>query len=726
MNSCKTMMFFVFLFLTTTLVPQKKFTVDEIYTNRSFSAKSVSGLKWHPGGEGFSFSKYDAQTKAMNVHYVDIAKQDTTLLIQGAGLKSTDGEQITLSNYEWSPAGTHLMITGVLPARSLKSGGTFYIYDVAKKAVTAEVASKEQQINMQFSPDGKKIAFSRGHNLFVYDLPSGTEQQLTFDGSDVVLNGVFDWVYEEEFSIIQAYAWSHDSRYLGYWRLDQTNVPEIKIQKWDSLYLNSIDMRYPKAGDRNSQVKIGIYDLKSNKNVFADLGTEEDIYVARMKFNPASGELWLQRLNRLQNRLDILAAHPGSGKTRMIYTETDEAWVDVHDNLFFPAISEKGFLWTSEKDGFNHIYHFSDQGKQITRLTSGKWEVADILGYDETTNMVYFTSKERGAMYSDLYMVRVDGSEKKRLTNEAGTHDISLSPTCAYYVDRYSSANTLTNTYLYSREGKKIKTLAESDMSVFSDYNLAKLEFITFNTSDGQDLNAYIIKPADFDAAKKYPVLIFTYGGPGSQVVNDRWGGANFLWHQMLAQKGYIIFAVDNRGTGGRGRVFKKQVYKDLGNFEVRDQVEAAKYLGAQQWVDAQRIGIWGWSYGGYNSALTLMKGADYFKAAISVAPVTHWKFYDTIYTERYMQTPQLNPEGYENSAVLAHTDKLKGKLLLVHGTGDDNVHFQNAVKLAEKLIAEDKPFETMYYPEKDHGIYGGKTRQHLFKMMTDFIVENL
>lgn len=722
----KQMLFIVFLFLTASVIPQKKLSVDEIYGNRSFSAKSVAGLKWHPQGTGFSFSKYDAAAKSMNVHYFDIAKKDTTLLIQGADLKSTDGEQITLSNYEWSPAGTHLMITGVLPARSLKSGGTFYIYDAAKKTVTAEVASKEQQINMQFSPDGKKIAFSRGHNLFVYDLPTGTEQQLTFDGSDLVLNGVFDWVYEEEFSIIQAYAWSHDSRYLAYWRLDQTNVPEINIQKWDSLYLNSIDMRYPKAGAQNSEVKIGIYDLQNSKNVYADLGDEKDIYVARVTFNPSTGDLWLQRLNRLQNRLDILAANPVSGKTRLIHSETDAAWVDVHDNLLFTTGSAKGFLWSSEKDGYNHIYHFSADGKQLAQVTTGKWEVTGLLGFDEKNGLVYFTSNERGPMYADLYSVKIDGSGKKRLTQEAGFHDISMPANSRFYVDRYSNANTLTNTYLFSADGRKIMTLAESDMSVFKDYNLAKLEFLTFNTSDGQDLNAYIIKPPDFEAAKKYPVLIYTYGGPGSQVVNDRWGGANFLWHQMLAQKGYIIFAVDNRGTGGRGRVFKKQVYKDLGNFGVQDQVEAAKFLGAQPWVDAQRIGIWGWSYGGYNSALTLMKGADYFKAAISVAPVTHWKFYDTIYTERFMQTPQLNPEGYESSAVLTHTSKLKGKLLLVHGTGDDNVHFQNAVKLAEKLIAEDKPFETMYYPEKDHGIYGGKTRNHLFKMMTDFIERNL
>lgn len=704
---------------------QKKLSVSDIYTNRTFSSKNVTGLKWHPDGKSFSFTKYDAETKSMNILLHNTASGDESVLVQGSELKAPGSEdKITLSNYEWSPTGKQLMITGVLPARSLKSGGTFYLYDIEKKSVTVEVASEQAQINMQYSPDGKKIAFSRGHNLFVYDVASKTEKQLTFDGNDVVLNGVFDWVYEEEFSIIQAYAWSEDSRHIAYWKLDQTNVPEIKIQKWDSLYLNSIDMRYPKAGAHNSLVSIGVYDLKNNSNVFMDLGAEKDIYVARIAFNPFSGDLWMQRLNRLQNRNDILAGNPSTGKTKIVFSETDPAWVDVHDDLYFTG--KDGFLWTSERDGFNHIYYFDNNGKLIRQLTKGSWEVAEIKGYDAATKRVFFTSNERSTRYRDLYSVKIDGSDKKRLTAEAGYHDVTMPDDCSNFIDRYSTANALTTTTLYSNTGNKIKVLAESDMSVFADYNLSSMEFLTFKTSDGQELQASMIKPQDFDPAKKYPVLIFTYGGPGSQIVWDRWGGSNFLWHQMLAQNGYIIFAVDNRGTGGKGKAFKNVVYKDLGNFEVQDQIEAAKWLGAQSFVDANRIGIWGWSYGGYNSALTLMKGADYFRAAISVAPVTHWKFYDTIYTERYMSTPQLNPEGYENSAVLTHTNKLKGKLLLVHGTGDDNVHFQNAVKLAEKLISEDKPFQTMFYPEKDHGIYGGKTRQHLYNMMTEFIMGNL
>lgn len=709
------------------ILPQaKELTVQEIFSNRSFFPRGFGNVKWISDAEKYSYTKFDAESKSQAIYVHEIAKDSESLLLKGSDLIfGGESEPITFTNYEWSPDEKHILFTGALPARALKTGGAFYVYDVEKKIIVHSVESEHEQANISFSPDSKKIAFVRNYNIFVFDLTNGMEKQLTFDGNPLVLNGVFDWVYEEEFSVIKGYDWSPDGKSIAYWQLDQTYVPAIQIAKWDSLYFNFHEMRYPKAGAKNSDVKIGVVNIENSKTTWMDIGEEKDIYVARINFTDNPELLSIQRLNRLQNKLDFILAERNTGKSKIIFSESDSCWVDAHDNLVFLK-DQKTFLWTSEKDGFNHIYQYDYNGKELKQLTKGKYEVDAILAADESSGVIFFSSNERGNIYHDLYAIKLDGYGKIRLTIEAGYHSISLSAPAKYFIDRFSTANTPTITNLYSLEGRKVKELSTADSKFIEEYGFSPVQNLSFTTSDGVELFAQMIKPHNFDPNKKYPALIYNYSGPGSKIVADRWGGFNLVWHQLLAQKGCVIFMLDNRGTGGRGKAFKNLIYKNLGKWEANDLIEGAKYLSDLGFVDPSRIGIWGWSYGGYMSALTLMRGHEYFKAAISVAPVTHWKFYDTIYTERYMSLPQLNADGYENTSVISEVKNLRGKLLLVHGTGDDNVHFQNSVSLVDEMIKQNKQFQTMFYPEKDHGIYGGKTREQLYMMMTNFILENL
>ncbi len=721
--SFNTLLLLLFIFCFELLPQPKELTVELIQTNRDFFGKNLSGVQWFSGGEKFSFLKRDPETKAMAIYEHDCKTGDEKILVSGSDLKlKPEDPPFTIQNYEWLPNEKYILFTGTLPARSLKTGGAFYIYEIAKKKFIELASSEKTQENATFSPDGEKLAFVRDNNVFVVDIQSHEETQITFDGSETILNGNFDWVYEEEFSIINGIEWSPDSKRIAFWQLDQSQVPEMHIAKWDSLYLNFLDMRYPKAGTRGSFVKIGIAEIASPKITWVDLGEETDIYIPRIKFTADANLLAVQRLNRLQNKLDLLFADAATGKTKTIIAQSDLCWIDINDNLQFLK-DKKHFVLTSAKDGFEHIYLFDYNGKQIEQLTKGDFEVDKILGVDEADKQIYFTSNERSTVNSDLYSVNYETAKRNRITESKGSHKIDLSPNQKYFIDRYSSANLLGSIYLYKTNGDKIRDLVVNDMSVFKDYYLSPVEFFRFKTTDGVELDASIIKPANFDPSKKYPVLVNNYSGPGSKTVTDAWGS---LWFQMLAQKGYIIFALDNRGTGGRGESFKKIVYKNLGYWEVNDQIEGAKYLASLPYVDASRIGIWGWSYGGYASALTLVKAPDYFKAAIAVAPVTDWRFYDNIYTERYMSTPQLNPKGYETSSVMTYANQLKGKLLLIHGTADDNVHFENSVALVTKLEAENKPFQTMFYPEKNHGIFGGKTRLHLYQLMTEFLLNSL
>jgi dipeptidyl-peptidase 4 len=711
--------------ITIAVFPQKRdITLEEIFSGEIAKTTYLNSPQWRLDSKCFTFLKYNAKATGVEIIQKDALSGDETVLVSTDNLRIKDEDKpLSISTYKFSPDENHILLTGTLTARKIKTGGTFYLYGLKEKKITHVVESEEEQSNTEFSPDGKYISFVRGNNLFVYDIIKDTTIQLTHDGSENIINGDFDWVYEEEFSNIRAYEWSPDSRAIAFWRIDQSQEPELQIQKYDSLYMNQLKMRFPKAGGKNGLVQIGAVDLASQKTTWMDIGKETDIYIPRIKFTKDAHVLSIQRLDRLQHNNELLLANICTGTSKVVFAETDSCWVDITDNLTFLA-GNAGFLWTSERDGFNHIYLVDMNGVVKNQITKGNWEVQKIQGVSEKEGKVYFTANKRGVIYSDLYSVNLDGSGLQLITSMPGNHNPTLSPDCSSFIDAYSSTHYPMSYAMRKVSDDKAYDISQCDTTFYEKYNVGKVNFQTFKTSDDVVLNSYMITPPDFDASKKYPVLVYNYSGPGSQEAKDSWNGTFHLWHLLLSEKGYIIFVMDGRGTGGRGRDFTRVVYKDLGHWEVNDLTEGAKYLATLPYVDASRIGIWGWSYGGYISALTITKAADYFKTAIAVAPVTDWHFYDAPYTERYMSLPSLNPDGYTSSSVLTYADKFKGKLLLVHGMADDNVHFQNTVKLVDKLISLNKQFQTMYYPEKAHGLSGG--RMHLFTMMTEFILMNL
>ncbi len=648
------------------------------------------------------------------------------LLVDAAKLILKPGDKpFHISNYVWSPNFSKILFTGTLPARRTKTGGDLFLYDLTTESFRELTLSKEEQSNVQFSPDGSKIGFVRSNDLVVLDLDSVKETRLTNDGAEHVLNGHFDWVYEEEFSIIDGWRWSPDGKSIAYWQLDENRVPKYFLWNYEPQHAESTETRYPQPGDPNSIVKIGIVSLETAKTVWVDLGANDDIYIPRIYWTPKSNSLFIERLNRAQNTLEMLAADPLSGTTKILFTEKDDAWIDIYDDMtFLPSTNQ--FIWSSERDGYKHLYLYDMDGKLVRQITKGEWEIDFLNGVDEKNKLIYFTATKKSLLEKHFYVIGFGGLGLQQLTKEEGTHTINLSPDYQYFIDRYSTIVQPPKQVLYSASDSLIRVLEDNPMDILKEYSMGEANFFTFKTSDGVELYCSMVKPLAFEQAKKYPVLFDVYGGPGSQTVGNVWGGSDYLWHQMFAQKGYIVVSVDNRGTGFRGKAFKQITYKNLGKWEVNDYIETAKYLGSLPYIDNNRIGIWGWSYGGYVTLQTMCLGADFFKTGVAVAPVTHWMYYDDIYTERYMSTPKENPAGYSESAPINHASQLKGNLLIVHGTSDDNVHWQNTITMVDSLIKANKQFETAFYPGKDHSIRGGVTRQQLFTKITEFILKNL
>lgn len=603
----------------------------------------------------------------------------------------------------------------------------YFVYDLNTKKLS-KLSDKQVQ-EPTFSSDGTKVAYAFENNLYVIDLANGIEMQLTSDGKkNAIINGITDWVYEEEFAFVKAFDWNANGTKIAYIKFDETEVPEFSMDMFNKgLYPTQQVFKYPKAGEKNAIVSLHIYDLILGKSQKINLGNYTDFYIPRIKWTNDSNILSVQVMNRHQNNLDLHFVDASTGATKIVLNEKDNAYVDVTDNLTF--LKDNSFIWTSEKDGFNHIYHYDKTGKLKKQITKGNWEVTNYYGFDEKKSIIYYQSVENGSINRDVYSIRIDGKSKVRLSKNTGTNNATFSPNFQYFINSYSSA-TVAPTYTLneSKSGNEIKKIVSNEeaQNKVAKYNLPSKEFFVLTTEKGHQLNAWMIKPKDFDPNKKYPVFMYQYSGPGSQQVDNAWNSTDDYWFMMLTQKGYIVACVDGRGTGFKGAAFKKCTQKELGKYEVEDQIDAAKEIGKYPYIDASRIGIFGWSYGGFMASNCLFQGADVFKAAIAVAPVTSWRYYDTIYTERYMTTPQENPSGYDNNSPINHVKKLKGNFLLVHGTADDNVHVQNSMEMIEALVQANKQFDWAIYPDKNHGIYGGKTRLQLYTKMTNFILEKL
>lgn len=541
-----------------------------------------------------------------------------------------------------------------------------------------------------------------------------------------IINGSTDWVYEEEFALSKGFYWNENSTAIAYYRFDESKVKEFGMPMYGQLYPEEYKFKYPKAGESNSVIQVYTYTIASGKKQLMDIGSETDIYVPRIGWTKDNNTLYIQRMNRLQNKLELLMTNASDGASRLIYTEENKAYIDVPELTFLA--DKKSFIMSSEKSGWNHLYQYDLNGKEIRQITSGSWDVDQFYGIDEKKKTLYISTSEINSAERYVYAVSLDGKSKKQLTLRKGWNSATFNTDYSFFLLSYSNITTPSFYALCDNTGKELRVL-ESNAALnekLKNYKISPAEMTSYKNAYGESLNAFVIKPLNFNADKKYPVLMYAYGGPGHQLAVNRWMGSNYFWYQMLAEKGYMIVCVDGRGTGFKGENFKKSTYLQLGKYEIEDQIYVAKELGKLPYVDASRIGIWGWSFGGYMASLGISKGADVFKAAIAVAPVTNWRYYDNIYTERFMRTPKENGKNYDDNSPINHVEKIKGNYLIIHGTADDNVHFQNAVEMVDAMQKKNVRYDSEFYPNKNHGIGGGRTRLHLYEKMTRFILEKL
>lgn len=715
----------ILLFLVATVFGQQKINVEDIYSG-AFRAKGMDELQSLKNTDQYTVLNVDQASRSMQIDLYDFAtlKKVSNLIDTKNHKDLADG----IDSYTFDASEKKILIacnSNKIFRHSFTAD--YFLYDITTKSLTKLFDFQVQEPT--FSPDGTKIAYAKENNLYVYDVASKKSTAVTTDGKkNAIINGITDWVYEEEFAFVRAFDWSKDSKKLAYIRFDESQVPEFSMSMFHKdLYPTIETFKYPKAGEKNSVVSLHIYDAAGNSTKKVDLANYNDFYIARLQWTNDNNILSAQVLNRHQDNLDLLFVDGTTATAKVVLNEKDKAYVDVTDNLTF--LKDNSFIWTSEKDGFNHIYLYDKTGKLKNQVTKGNWEVVSYYGFDEKNKTVFYQSTENGSINRDIYRIGLDGKSKVRLTSKVGTSAATFSPNFQFFINTFSSASQPTTyTLNESKTGKEIQVIENNQAlaAKLKAYNLPTKEFFVLKTAKGNELNAWILKPKDFDPAKKYPVFMYQYSGPGSQQVNNDWNNSDDYWFASLTQQGYIVACIDGRGTGFKGADFKKVTQKELGKYEVQDQIDAAKVIGAYPYVDAARIGIFGWSYGGFMASNCIFQGNDVFKMAIAVAPVTNWRFYDSVYTERYMQTPQENASGYDQNSPINHVSKLKGKFLLIHGSGDDNVHVQNSMQMMEALIQANKQFDSQIYPDKNHGIYGGATRIQLYNKMTNFIKENL
>ena len=738
MNKVKYLLVIMFLmsgFFAANAQEKKNLELADIYERPTFSMKRVVGM--NPMKDGNTYATLEKGK--LNIYNYKTGKLVKTLFDMRELVLPGDSLPLPLySTYELSDDESKvLFMNNMNPIYRHSYTASFYVYDINNKVLSPLSENGDQRL-ATFSPDAAKVAFMRDNNLFIKDLKTNEEIQFTHDGEwNHVINGAPDWVYEEEFGFAQGFYWSPDSKKIAYYRFDESDVKEFNMQMTEGLYMQDYKFKYPKAGEDNSIVEVFVYDLASGETKKMDTGEETDIYLPRIKWTQDPNVLAIQRLNRHQNHLEILAANATTGETTVFYDETNPYYIDVTDNWTFLEDGTR-FLMTSEIDGYNHIYLYLMDGTLVKQLTSGEWEVTNVYGFDGKE--VYFQAAKNSSIERQIYAVNLKG-EMRTLINKVGTNNAGFSSNFKYLININSSVEQPHQYVLFDNKGKQVRVLEDNKEFAerIKEYNLGKKEFVTitdpaFTLPDGTqiEMQTWRILPPDFDPNKQYPVLIYVYGGPGHQTVNNAWGSDDFAWMQLLAQNGIICVSINNRGGGARGEVFKKMTYQQLGKYETEDMITLAKYMAAQPYVNPEKIAIYGWSYGGFMATSGITKGADYISTAVAVAPVTNWRYYDNIYTERFMRTPQENPSGYDDNSPINFVDRLKGNYLLCHGSGDDNVHFQNAMELIKALISEGKQFDLMVYPNKNHSIYGTyeqggvEVRMHLFEKINNFLFENL
>jgi dipeptidyl-peptidase 4 len=710
--------------------PGKALTVERIYSQPSLSGRLTRGLMWAPDSKQISFfeTKGAGKEAKTELWVMDAASGEKRLLVGADKLESilpaetsrptqaTGLGRRAPSEYQWAPDGAGILF---------QSSTALVWLDLKSQAVRTLVSGKATIADPKISPDGRLVSFVRDHNLWIVSLADGKERAVTQGGAEEIRKGELDWVYPEELEIKTAYWWSPDSSAIAYLEMDERKVSQYPLLDFSSPDGEAEMERYPVAGGANPGVRVLVASLNGGEPRAMDIGAETDIYIPRVNWLTDSKHLAIQRLNRAQTQLDLLIADAGSGAARVALTEKDPYWINVGDDLYFLK-DGKCFLWSSERSGYRHLYLYNLDGKQLAQLTKGDWEVTALDAVDEAKRVAYFSATEKSPLERQLYRVSLEGSGFTRITKEEGSHAAVFSPNAAAYIDTFSNAAAPPRQDLYRADGSRIATINENKVAELAEYRLSRPEVLTVTAHDGVKLNAFMIKPPDFNPEEKYPVLVYTYGGPHAQVVRNAWGGANFLWHELMAQKGYIIFALDNRGSAGRGHAFETPLHFRLGEQELSDQRDGVRYLKSLPYVDGKRIGIWGWSYGGHMTLHAMFEAGDDFKAGFAGGPLADWRYYDTIYTERYLGLPQKNEKGYKDSSPVKYAAQLKGKLLIAQGTDDDNVHFANTLEVISALIEAGKYVEVMPFPGRGHGVSDPAARRVLMQRVTQFFIDNL
>ncbi|MFN2422755.1 MAG: S9 family peptidase [Cryomorphaceae bacterium] len=734
----------LFVALTSSVFAQEaEITLEKIWKSGEFSARSVSGIRSMNDGIHYtSMARDESGGQYIIKHAYDTGAEVDTLL-RPSDIETDSLENFSFAAYSFNDEENRLLLaTAYEPIYRRSSRANYFAFDMGSGTLAPITDfSLGKQSLAAFSPVGNQVAFVRDNDIYIADLDAGSEIRVTDDGEkNKIINGAVDWVYEEEFSFHRGFYWSPEGTKIAYYRFDESEVREFSMAIYGGLYPQPYDFKYPKAGEKNSEVRILVYDLASQKSRDVRIDPDPEQYIPRIKWTKSDNELCVMRMNRRQSHLEFLLADTRAKSADIpvtrIYDERSDTYLEVNDNLIF-LDDGKHFIWNSERDGWNHIYAYALSGKEVGRLTMGKWEVIDFYGVDQENETVYFSAAMESPLEQAVYSVhygkifktgKSSSLKPVQLTRNSGVNTATFSSNYTYFINFESHADVPPRVSLCFNSGEEIRLLEDNQAlkSRLEEYKMSPKTFGSFTTEAGHSLNYWMIKPYDFDPDKSYPLMFMIYGGPGKNTVSKKWDYSNYMWHQMLAQQGYVVVSVDPRGTMRRGRDFKHSTYLNLGKLETEDFISAAKHFGAETFVDANRIGMMGWSYGGYMTSLCMTKGAEYFKLGVAVAPVTNWRYYDTIYAERFLRTPQENPEGFDENSPINHVDKLKGHYLLVHGAADDNVHYQNSMEMVTALVNADKQFELMIYPNKNHFIYGGNTRHHLYTKMTDFIKTNL